>query len=830
MCRRQYVIDERSRAHADAVACGRHVTGNHDESHRAAKRDRAGRRLPHRARAGRRRLRRHLSRRRDRARPRSSPSRNISRATSPRATGGIDAAPRSQDCAGDYRWGLDRFIEEAQTLAKFNHTNIVRVYRYFRANNTGYMVLHFEEGQSLKAWLKGLGRAPRQKELDAIVAPLLDALETDPQGRLPASRHRARQHHHPQVGRSGADRFRLGARRDRLAHQDRLGAGEAGLQPLRAVRRDEPPAGPVDRHLRARRHALSRGHRQAAARCALAHGQGRDRPGARSGARLLSRRASSRRSTRRWRSTSKRGRSRSPPGAAICWRPIRRAPAGSRARDARRRSRKPEVAAPNAVTERVVGAADRCCRRPTCPGPRAACSISSTGCARSPPAEPRRARRAPAKPPPEPAKAEAPAPAKNEAEAPSRRSRQSSSRSRGARADPQGPRPRRGQAPRAAAAPREGQPAQPGCPSRSSCSSASASPAPPSPCRTASRASKAAARPCTSSQTQSLQTPQRPARCHAHRRDRGASRRRHRHGLQRRRPLDRHHRRGRHAEGLGRRLPHADPHHRARRRARRPSLALNGTRALTGHANGKVVLWDLERAEKVATVQRNEANIWAVAFTGDRRPLRHREPRLEGDAVGCATSRRRRCTCSTATRTRCRRSPIRRSTLLLASGSADKTVRLWDLRDARPQAHLQRPARLRDRASPSRTTARLLAAGALDGRIHVWSVGPSRRLRSLSGHKGRVADVAFSPSGDLLASAGEDGTVRLWDLRRGRILRALTGHRGGATAVAFAPDGQHLASAGANGVMRFWAAPLAQLATRIARRRANRCCSFSVQL
>src|SRR5690606_683236 len=42
---------------------------------------------------------------------------------------------------------------------------------------TAYMVLHFEEGQSLKSWLKGLKRAPRQKELDAIVGPLLDALE-----------------------------------------------------------------------------------------------------------------------------------------------------------------------------------------------------------------------------------------------------------------------------------------------------------------------------------------------------------------------------------------------------------------------------------------------------------------------------------------------------------------------------------------------------------------------------------------------------------------------------------------------------------------------------
>src|SRR5882724_3649124 len=89
-----------------------------------------------------------------------------------------DASPRSQDCAEDYKWGLERFIEEAQTLARFVHPNIVRVYRYFRANNTGYMVLHFEEGGSFKAWLKGLRRAPRQPELDKILKPLLEALET----------------------------------------------------------------------------------------------------------------------------------------------------------------------------------------------------------------------------------------------------------------------------------------------------------------------------------------------------------------------------------------------------------------------------------------------------------------------------------------------------------------------------------------------------------------------------------------------------------------------------------------------------------------------------
>ena len=89
----------------------------------------------------------------------------------------VQAVPRSKDCAGDYKWGLDRFIEEAQTLAKFDHPNIVRVFRYFRANKTGYMVLQFEEGVSLRTWMKELKRAPRQAELDLLLEPLLSALE-----------------------------------------------------------------------------------------------------------------------------------------------------------------------------------------------------------------------------------------------------------------------------------------------------------------------------------------------------------------------------------------------------------------------------------------------------------------------------------------------------------------------------------------------------------------------------------------------------------------------------------------------------------------------------
>ncbi len=69
------------------------------------------------------------------------------------------------------------FVREAQTLIKFRHPSIARVLSVFEANGTAYMVMEFEQGQSLKAWLAELGRPPNQAELDGIVMPLLDALE-----------------------------------------------------------------------------------------------------------------------------------------------------------------------------------------------------------------------------------------------------------------------------------------------------------------------------------------------------------------------------------------------------------------------------------------------------------------------------------------------------------------------------------------------------------------------------------------------------------------------------------------------------------------------------
>jgi hypothetical protein len=83
--------------------------------------------------------------------------------------------PKPGDAGESFQWGLQRFMDEARTLASFRHPNIVRVMRFFEANKTGYMVMEFVEGKPLSEWM--LPRRPLpQPALQALAGPLLDGL------------------------------------------------------------------------------------------------------------------------------------------------------------------------------------------------------------------------------------------------------------------------------------------------------------------------------------------------------------------------------------------------------------------------------------------------------------------------------------------------------------------------------------------------------------------------------------------------------------------------------------------------------------------------------
>ena len=84
--------------------------------------------------------------------------------------------PVSESHVESYSAGLERFIQEAQTLARFKHPNIVPVLAVFEENNTGYMVMNYEHGHSLQQTLSGRNTLA-ENEVIRILFPILDGLE-----------------------------------------------------------------------------------------------------------------------------------------------------------------------------------------------------------------------------------------------------------------------------------------------------------------------------------------------------------------------------------------------------------------------------------------------------------------------------------------------------------------------------------------------------------------------------------------------------------------------------------------------------------------------------
>ncbi len=88
----------------------------------------------------------------------------------------LSVVPQTAQAAPDFKWGLERFLDEARILARFQHPGIVRIHHFFEAHRTAYIAMEYVEGESLSAYLKRKGTLS-EKELKGILDPLLGALE-----------------------------------------------------------------------------------------------------------------------------------------------------------------------------------------------------------------------------------------------------------------------------------------------------------------------------------------------------------------------------------------------------------------------------------------------------------------------------------------------------------------------------------------------------------------------------------------------------------------------------------------------------------------------------
>lgn len=178
-----------------------------------------------------------------------------------------------------------------------------------------------------------------------------------------------------------------------------------------------------------------------------------------------------------------------------------------------------------------------------------------------------------------------------------------------------------------------------------------------------------------------------------------------------------------------------------------------------------------------------------------------------GDAVGCVTISQSRS--SYASRQ-----------VVMITGAGDKTVKRWRLPlhqwiTSKASVTPAAPAKLlsshsiRAHDKDVNTIAlspndMLIASGSQDKTIRIWQSSDLTAVATLSGHKRGVWRIVFSPVDRCLASCSGDRTVKLWSMADYTCLRTFQGHTSSVLSVQFVNRGQQLISASSDGLLRLW--------------------------
>jgi WD40 repeat protein/uncharacterized caspase-like protein len=143
----------------------------------------------------------------------------------------------------------------------------------------------------------------------------------------------------------------------------------------------------------------------------------------------------------------------------------------------------------------------------------------------------------------------------------------------------------------------------------------------------------------------------------------------------------------------------------------------------------------------------------------------------------------------------------------LASSSADKTVKIWQI----PTFNNSEMGGIYSIAVNPQDN-RQFATGGWDGKIQLWRIkeaGDRQLIRSINAGNTAISQVAFSPDGKLLASANWNRTIGLWDAQTGKSIATLTGHRDGINSIAWSnqdpeSDSYWLVSGSEDKTVKIW--------------------------